>query len=97
MQANTTQRAQLINFMQQYMLSRMQLIAEAASEHEDIDDYANTAEVLFKCYTQIVLDNDVKVLFSSVRGELDTMVYEEVFDALQDDCEFTTEQIYSLT
>ena len=46
-------------------------------------DYANTATVLVACYTAFAADKDVDALKQRIRKELDTMVWEEVLDALE--------------
>lgn len=101
MQANTTQRAHIIANLQQQVQSKMQLIVQAHDDGEDDDgdmaaDYANTAQVLLTSYTAFIASNCMQELFSSICGELDTMVYEDVFEELQCSA-ITTELIYSLT
>jgi hypothetical protein len=101
MQASTTQRAHIIANLQQQVQSKMNLIAHVNDDDEDDDgdmaaDYANTAQALLICYTAFIASNCMQELFSSIRGGLDTMVYEDVFDMLA--CStITTELIYSLT
>ncbi len=50
--------------------------------HSSIKATLCICTVLLKAYTAFMLGNDLKVLFSSIRSGLDTMVYEDVFDAL---------------
>ena len=82
MQATAQQRTVIINFLQQYIATQLQLIVE---DEDCAEDYANTATVLIECYTAFVANNNVTMLNKSIRKELDTMVYEEVLEALEEE------------
>ena len=90
MQANDTQRNALLEALVEIVQGKARLIDEA-DEHDDeevdsFDDYVNTMQVLLAARTAFKDSGDVKALCEYIRGNLDTMVYEDVFDALEDMC-----------
>lgn len=101
MQANTTQRAHIIANLQKQVANKMRLITEAHDSGDDEDgdmalDYATTIVVLLNSYTAFIASNCLQTLCSSIRGNLDTMVYEDVFAELAYS-ELTEAQMYELT
>ena len=80
MQASTTQRAHIVANLQQQMQNKTQLIVQMHDDGDDEDgdmalDYATTIVVLLNCYIAFVANNCLQTLCSSIRGNLDTMVY----------------------